>query len=66
MKGPDCDEEVNEAKKGIALLGGKIEKNTVYTIPGTDINHSLIIIRKIKATPEKYPRRWAQIKKQPL
>ena len=66
MKGPDCDEEVNEAKKGIALLGGEIEKNTVYTIPGTDINHSLIIIRKIKATPEKYPRRWAQIKKQPL
>ena len=66
MKGPDCEEEVNEAKKGIALLGGKIEKCTVYTIPGTDVSHSLIIIRKIKATPEKYPRRWAQIKKQPL
>ncbi len=66
MKGPDCEDEVNEAKKGIALLGGKIEKCAVYTIPETDVSHSLIIIRKTKATPEKYPRRWAQIKKQPL
>lgn len=66
MKGPDCEEELNEAKKGIALLGGKVEKCVSYVIPGTDITHSLIVIRKQKPTPPKYPRRWAQIKKQPL
>lgn len=66
MKGPDCEEELNEAKKGIALLGGKVEKCVSYVIPCTDITHSLIVIRKIKPTPPKYPRRWAQIKKQPL
>lgn len=66
MKGPDCEEELNEAKKGISLLGGKIEKCVGYTVPGTDVNHSLVIIRKIKPSPAKYPRRWAQIKKQPL
>ena len=66
MKGPDFDEELNEAKKGIALLGGRVEKCVGYTIPDTDITHSLIIIRKHKPTPPKYPRRWAQIKKQPL
>ena len=66
MKGPDCEEELNEAKKGIALLGGKVEKCLSYEIPGTDITHSLIVIRKSKPTPPKYPRRWAQIKKQPL
>lgn len=66
MKGPDFEEELSEAKKGIALLGGKVEKCVAYTIPGTDITHSLIIIRKSKSTPPKYPRRWAQIKKQPL
>ena len=66
MKGPDFEEELNEAKKGIALLGGKVEKCVSYTIPDTDITHSLIIIRKLKPTPPKYPRRWAQIKKQPL
>lgn len=66
MKGPDCEEEINEAKKGIAMLGGKIEKKLDYTIPGTDIVHSLVIIKKVKPCPGKYPRRWAQIKKQPL
>ena len=66
MKGPDFEEELNEAKKGIALLGGRVEKCVSYCIPGTDITHSLIVIRKEKPTPPKYPRRWAQIKKQPL
>ena len=66
MKGPDVTEELNEAKKGIALLGGRVEKCVSCVIPGTDITHSLIVIRKLKPTPPKYPRRWAQIKKQAL
>ena len=66
MKGPEPDEELNEAKKGIALLGGRVERCFGYTVPGTEITHSLILIRKERPTPPKYPRRWAQIKKQPL
>ena len=66
MKGPDFEEELNEAKKSISLLGGKVEKCVTYTIPDTDVTHSLLVIRKLKPTPPKYPRRWAQIKKQPL
>ena len=66
MKGPDCQEEVNEAGRAIALLGGKLEKRIDYSIPGTDVVHSLVVIKKEKPTPGKYPRRWAQIKKQPL
>ena len=66
MKGPDCQEEVNEAGRAIAFLGGKLEKRIDYTIPGTDVVHSLVVIKKEKPTPTKYPRRWAQIKKQPL
>ena len=66
MKGPDCAEEIKEAEKGIALLGGKVLKKADYIIPGTDICHSAVIIKKVADTPAKYPRRWAQIKKQPL
>ena len=58
--------ELNEAKKGIALLGGRVERCVSYIIPGTEITHSLILLRKERPTPPKYPRRWAQIKKQPL
>lgn len=66
MKGPDYGEELDEAKNAVAVLGGKFEKAVSYTIPGTDVTHSLIVIKKIKPTPPKYPRRWAQIKKQGL
>ena len=66
MKGPDCGEELGEASKAISALGGKLERCAAYTIPGTDITHSLVIIRKMRPTPPKYPRRWAQMKKHPL
>ena len=35
-------------------------------IPGTDVTHSVVLIEKLRPTPAKYPRRYAQIKKQPL
>ena len=66
MKGTEHAEELREAKNAIRLLGGEIEAERDYTIPGTDIVHSAILIRKIAETPPKYPRRWAQIKKSPL
>lgn len=66
MKGPDCAEELNEAKRAIAVLGGRTERCAEYRIPETDIVHTAVIIRKIADTPKKYPRRWAQMKKQAL
>lgn len=66
MKGPDIGEELNAAGRAISLLGGQCEKPVHYTVPGTDITHTLVIIKKVRPTPAKYPRRWAQIKKQPL
>ena len=66
MKGADHAEELREAKNAVRLLGGEIEAERDYTIPGTDVTHSVIVIRKLADTPPKYPRRWAQIKKQPL
>lgn len=66
MKGPDCNDELKEAGRAIATLGGKVESCVSYTIPGTEVTHSLVIVRKVKPTPAKYPRRWAQIKKAPL
>lgn len=66
MKGPDCKAEIDEAKRAVALLGGELEGVEDYTIPGTEIVHSAVMIRKVKDSPARYPRRWAQIKKQPL
>ena len=66
MKGPDVEEELEEAKPAIKKLGGKTEKVEPYRIPGTEVTHSLVLIRKIAPTPPNLPRKWAQIKKKPL
>lgn len=66
MKGSDLEEELAEARRCIRTLGGQVEQKIDYTIPGTDVTHSALIIRKVADTPAKYPRRWAQIKKSPL
>ena len=66
MKGPDFEQELDEARPAIRRLGGKVETCEVYTVPGTEIRHSVILIRKVGKTPAAYPRRWAQIKKAPI
>ena len=66
MKSVESGEEVEAAGSAVSKLGGRLEKRFDYTIPGTDVCHRVVPVSKIAATPDKYPRRWAQIKKQPL
>ena len=64
MKGQDAEEELREAEQAIKILGGKVE--TVYEYTVEDAVHRVIVIRKTKPTPPRYPRQFAKIKKQPL
>lgn len=66
MKGPDVSEEIERAKKAVKILGGSIEEIKKTAIPGTDIVHSLVIIKKAKPTPPKYPRKAGKAKKEPI
>ena len=66
MKGQEMDTEIKEAYTAIKTMGAVVEKKIDYQIPGTDIVHKAVILRKVNDTPKKYPRRWAQIKKSPL
>jgi 16S rRNA (guanine527-N7)-methyltransferase len=66
MKGPAAEEEVQEASKAIEILGGKIDRIEQFTLPGTDINYSIVMIRKVKSTPSKYPRGGGKPRKSPL
>ena len=65
MKGPNIEEEIEEAKIAIEILGGKIEKIENLLLHG-ELERNLIIIKKIKNTPEKYPRKAGIPTKQPL
>ena len=66
MKAVDSDEEILAAKSAVAQLGGKVEDIRDYTIPGTDITHRVVVIGKVKPTPDAFPRAFAKIKKAPL
>ena len=66
MKSSGSDAEIDEAKKAVATLGGKLTAVRDYPIPGTNITHRLVLIEKISPTPKKYPRPFAKIKKSPL
>ena len=66
MKSVNSDGELDAAGNAIDILGGEIEAVTDYEIPGTAIVHRAVVIRKVSATPEKYPRRFAKIQKNPL
>lgn len=65
MKGPDAGEELNEAKKAIEILGGETLSFTEEVLP-MDNTRNFIVVKKIKITPEKYPRASAKISKNPL
>lgn len=66
MKGPDVKDELKESEKAIKVLGGEVKEIKLINIPETDINHSLIIIKKIKPIPSKYPRKAGKAKKEPI
>lgn len=66
MKSVDSDRELEDAAHCIKLLGGRLEQPVDYTIPGSDVTHRVIPIRKVAPTLKGYPRRWAKIQKDPL
>jgi len=63
LKGPSVDEEIENAKKIISILGGKLEEIIEVEVEDTDLKHNLVIIKKIKSTPSTYPRKSSSIMK---
>ena len=66
LKGPDAEDEVREAAQAIRMLGGGRAEIVRVEVPGAGVSHCIVKIRKTAPTPEKYPRAWAKIKKNPL
>ena len=64
LKGAAAQEELDEAKGAIQKLGLKLEAKKTFPIDGA--GHTVLVLRKISPTPQKYPRRYAKIKQSPL
>ena len=65
MKGPESSEEIKQAANAIKVLGGKVDMVENLTLPDGS-GRSIVVIDKIKHTPDKYPRRGIKISKNPL
>lgn len=63
-KSGEIEEETNQAKKAISILGGKIED--VYKFDLYEQKRSFVIIKKEKKTPKAYPRKAGTPTKMPL
>ena len=65
MKG-NVEEEAEAAKKAIVTMGGTLETLHHFMLPGTDMKRSIIVIRKVRPTPAKYPRQAGKPEKEPI
>jgi len=66
MKGPKVDEEIEGARRAMEILGGEIKKNINFKLPLMGDERNMVLIKKIRCTPEKYPRRMGVPLKKPL
>lgn len=66
MKSSHSDEELERAREAVKILGGRVGWVRDYQIPTSDVTHRVVCIEKVAATPGRYPRRFALIRKRPL
>lgn len=66
MKGSDINQEVLKSKNSINILGGELSKIEEFILPKSDYRRNLIMIKKTKQTPIKYPRKPGIPSKEPL
>ena len=66
QKGETAPREAQEATRALQILGGKLEKIETVELPGIVETRHLVVIRKVAATPVRYPRRPGMPAKKPL
>ncbi len=66
QKSADIEAEIKEGTEALKILGGQVEQKIDLKLPFSGDSRSIIIVRKIKRTPDKYPRRVGIPQKRPL
>ncbi len=66
MKGPKAQQEIADAKNALSKLGGELGTVLEEKIPGTDLEHVIVSVKKVRQTPSQYPRKAGKPSKEPL
>ncbi|NMS90760.1 16S rRNA (guanine(527)-N(7))-methyltransferase RsmG [Clostridioides difficile] len=66
LKGPNANLELEESKKAIDILGLEFVEKIDVELPEIDLNHNILVFKKVKETPVKYPRKAGKPAKNPI
>lgn len=66
FKGPNADLELEESKKAMEVLGIEFVEKLDIKLPETDLNHNILVFKKVSETPSKYPRKAGKPAKSPI
>lgn len=66
LKGPNANLELEESKAAMEVLGVEFIEKINVDLPHSDLNHNILVFKKIKNTPEKYPRKAGKPSKSPI
>lgn len=66
LKGTNVDQELLDAKKAFNILGAELVDSITFTLPIEESERSILLIKKIKLSPQKYPRKAGVPTKNPL
>ena len=66
LKGPNANLELEESKIAMDILGLEFVENIDIELPNEELKHNILVFKKIKNTPEKYPRKAGKPAKSPI
>lgn len=66
LKGPLAKSELDDANRAIEILGGSVEKIFTVDIPFTQLEHKIIIIKKLRHTPKQFARKGGKATEIPI
>lgn len=66
LKGPNANLELEESKMAMEVLGVEFIEKINVDLPDSDLNHNILVFKKVKNTPDKYPRKSGKPAKAPI
>ncbi|MFQ7119659.1 MAG: 16S rRNA (guanine(527)-N(7))-methyltransferase RsmG [Intestinibacter sp.] len=66
LKGPNANLELEESKKAMEVLGIEYIEKIDIKLPEIDLDHNILVFKKVKNTPSKYPRQAGKVTKNPI
>ncbi|MEG2983939.1 MAG: 16S rRNA (guanine(527)-N(7))-methyltransferase RsmG [Peptostreptococcaceae bacterium] len=66
LKGPNANLELEESNSAMEVLGVEFIEKINIDLPDSNLNHNILVFKKVRNTPDKYPRKAGKPTKSPI